>query len=214
MFTLSELQQIYTRRAHWYDVSANLYRLIGFREQHYRQMAVQNLELKQGDCVVELGCGTGLNFPLLQKAVGPSGKIIGIDLTDAMLDVARRKIESAGWRNVELFHGDAHDFKFPRDVKAVFSTFAFTLIPEHAQLTRRIATSLRPGSRMVILDLKKAQHWPHWIFRLALWMTAPFAVTEEYAEQHPWEEMHKQLKNFNISELFFGGAYIASGEVP
>jgi len=43
-------------------------------------------------------CGTGLNFPLLQAAVGPAGRIIGVDLTDAMLDGARRRVERNGWK--------------------------------------------------------------------------------------------------------------------
>jgi demethylmenaquinone methyltransferase/2-methoxy-6-polyprenyl-1,4-benzoquinol methylase len=214
MFSQAEIQNIYRRRARHYNLSANLYYLLGFREHAYRKMAVTELRLKPGDTVVELGCGTGLNFPLLREAVGSEGRIIGVDLTDAMLEQARRQVERKGWSNVELVKCDASRFDLPENTHAVLSTFAYTLIPQHASLTRKIATELPSGSRMVVLDLKKAEKWPVWLFRFALWVTAPFAVTEEYAGQYPWQEMHKRLKKFTIRELFFGGAYIASGDVP
>jgi demethylmenaquinone methyltransferase/2-methoxy-6-polyprenyl-1,4-benzoquinol methylase len=56
--------------------------LIGFPD---RKRAVRALNLQRGDTVVDIGCGTGLNFPLLQGAIGPEGTIVGVDLTDAML---------------------------------------------------------------------------------------------------------------------------------
>lgn len=214
MYRKSEIIDIYRQRANRYNLSANLYYLLGFRVRAYRKMAVEALKLSPGDSVVELGCGTGLNFSLLQKAVGPQGHIIGVDLTDAMLEKARRQIVGKGWSNVTLIKSDANTFEFPAETKAVFSSFAYTLIPEHTRLTHRIVEVLPSGSRMVILDLKKADAWPTWLFRFALWVTAPFAVTEESAEQHPWEEMQRQLKNFKLQELYFGGAYIASGDVP
>ncbi len=83
---------IYRKRAKHYDVSANLYYLIGFREYAYRRKAVAALKLQPGDTVVEIGCGTGLNFPLLQQAVGPEGRLIGVDLTDSMLEQARQRV--------------------------------------------------------------------------------------------------------------------------
>ena len=52
------------------------------------------LGLRPGDTVVDIACGTGLNFPLLEEAIGPDGRIVGVDLTDAMLAQAQRRIES------------------------------------------------------------------------------------------------------------------------
>jgi ubiquinone/menaquinone biosynthesis C-methylase UbiE len=68
-----------------YDRSALLLYFAGFRHWAYRKRAIQSLALNHGDTVVDLGCGTGLNFSLLQGQVGPRGRIIGVDLTDAML---------------------------------------------------------------------------------------------------------------------------------
>ena len=91
-FDREEIAKLYGKRARNYDISANLYYLIGFREYAYREMAVQQLKLSPGKTVVEIGCGTGLNFPILKKALGPDGKIIGVDLTKDMLNRARERI--------------------------------------------------------------------------------------------------------------------------
>ena len=82
-----------------YDLSANLYYMIGIREYAYRKRAVDALALKSGDTVVEVGCGTGLNFGLLRNKVGPEGRIIGIDLTFEMLSEAKKRLEVNGWEN-------------------------------------------------------------------------------------------------------------------
>jgi hypothetical protein len=68
-----EIIDLYRRRARHYDFTAQLYYLAGFREWAYRERAVAALRLNPGDTVVDIGCGTGLNFMLLQEAVGSRG---------------------------------------------------------------------------------------------------------------------------------------------
>ena len=65
------------------------------------------LGLKPGDTVLEVGAGTGRNFPYLVEAVGPSGTVIGVDASPGMLAEARKLIERNGWSNVELLQQDA-----------------------------------------------------------------------------------------------------------
>jgi demethylmenaquinone methyltransferase/2-methoxy-6-polyprenyl-1,4-benzoquinol methylase len=72
---------LYRKRAKRYDQTTLLYYIAGFRHWGYRKRAIQSLALNQGDTVVEPGCGTGLNFSLLQDRVGTRGRIIGVDLT-------------------------------------------------------------------------------------------------------------------------------------
>ena len=80
-FSKEQLRSIYSKRAKHYDLTANLYYLLGFREFALRKAAIEALNLNAGDTVVELGCGTGLNFSILQKRICTTGKIIGVDLT-------------------------------------------------------------------------------------------------------------------------------------
>src|ERR1700734_3875316 len=83
--TREHLIETYRKKARHYDVTSRLYPAPGYPQRTQRLRAVQALGLRPGGTVIDIACGTGLNFPLLQKAVGPGGRIVGVDLTDAML---------------------------------------------------------------------------------------------------------------------------------
>ena len=75
-----------------------------------RRRAAACLNLKPGDRVLEIGCGTGRNFPFLRGAVGPAGKIYGVDLSRGMLRRARALCRREHWRNVHLTQCDASEY--------------------------------------------------------------------------------------------------------
>jgi len=210
-FSREQLHDLYRKRAGRYDLTANLYYLIGFREQHYRRRAVAELQLRRGDTVVELGCGTGLNFPLLQEAVGPEGRIIGVDLTDAMLARAEGRVARHGWRNVELVQADAGSFVFPAGVNAILSTFALTLMPDYARIVRAGRETLATGGRFAILDLKKSATAPRWLTRIMIRITRPFGVTADLTARHPWEKIESEFPSAFRKEYFLGYVYLAVG---
>lgn len=209
----NEIKDIYRKRAKRYDFTANLYYLIGFREWAVRKKAIKGLNLKPGDTVVEIGCGTGLNFSLLQESIGPGGKIIGVDLTDAMLAQARKRVADKGWSNVELVQSDAAEYRFPESVNSILSTFAITLAPEYDAIIHNGAQALALGGRWVVADFKMSDGWLARRFvPFLLLVTHPFGVRLEMADRHPWESIEKHLGNVSLKELFLGFAYIASGE--
>lgn len=212
-FNRNSIASIYHKRAKHYDFTANLYYLIGFREKTYRRMAVEALNLKYGDTVVEIGCGTGLNFSLLQAAIGHEGTIIGVDITEAMLEQAHNRAEKNSWENIKLIHCDAAEYSFPQGISGVFSTFALTLVPEYERVIENAAMALAPDKRMVVLDLKRPDRWPMWAVRLGVFLTAPFAVSLDITDRHPWEVMSKYFERVFMTELYLGAAYIAVGEV-
>jgi len=214
MFTRDEIRAIYRRRAGRYDWSANLYYLIGLREQAYRRRAVAALGAIRGGTVVEIGCGTGLNFQLLRRAVGPEGRIVGVDFTDAMLAPARRRVARHGWTNVELVQADAARFEFPQGVAGVLSAFALTLVPEYDQVIRHALGALAPGRRLVVLDFKQPARAPSWLVDLGVLLTRPFAVTRDLSDRHPWESIARHASRSSMHELYRGFAYIAAGEAP
>jgi len=206
------LRQLYRKRADLYDLTANLYYLVGFREQAYRKQAVAALGLRRGDTVVEIGCGTGLNFPLLFRAVGPEGKIIGVDLTKEMLEKAQERVSRKGWTNVQLVHGDAAEFRFPSNLGGIISTFALTLVPEFDAVIRNGSAALAADKRWVVLDFKLPPGRVAALFvPFLIFFSKPFGVRRELAGRHPWESMAKYLGNVSVMNLFFGFAYIAVG---
>src|SRR5712691_4128258 len=72
-----------------------------------RQQAVELLDLKEGDRVLDVGCGPGGSFPYLVHAVGQSGEVVGVEISPVISINARRRIEKNGWRNVQLIEADA-----------------------------------------------------------------------------------------------------------
>lgn len=209
---------IYRKRAKNYDYTANLYYLFGYREWAYRRMAVDALHLKLGDTVIELACGTGLNFPLYQAAVGPQGRIIGVDLTDAMLAEAQARVQQNKWHNVTLVHSDALLYQFPKNVNALISTYALSLIPELDQVLMNAAEALEPGGRLALLELQVPDPWPNWLVNLAVYLMRPFAVTDEWLARRPWktirEKMGELFTDLSETEKYLGLTYIIAGEKP
>jgi demethylmenaquinone methyltransferase/2-methoxy-6-polyprenyl-1,4-benzoquinol methylase len=202
-----ETRDLYRKRAKRYDLTANwLFRLAGFRVSKYRRETVEALALQPGDTVVDLACGTGLNFPLLEKKVGQDGKIIGVDLTDAMLDQARERVHNAAWTNVELVQADLAQYEFPSGVSGILSTLAITLVPEYDQVIRRGAESLVPGRRMAILDIKRPERWPEGLVRFAAWLNKPYGVSLELADRHPWKSINQHLLEVIFSGILFWGS--------
>ena len=210
--TREEVLGVYRKRARHYDLTANSYYLLGFREWAYRKRAIAALGLRPGDTVVEIGCGTGLNFGLLEELIGPQGRLIGVDLTDAMLARARQRVRANGWRNVELVECAGASCRFPPGVDGILSTFALTLEPDYEEVIERGAKALQSGRRWVILDLKLPSSWLRHLTPALIVLVRPFAVSAQVAKRRPWESLQRHLKNVTVQELYCGIAYIAVGE--
>jgi len=210
--TRRQIVDVYRRRAANYDRTSKLYRLLGFREGRYRRLAVDALGLSPDDTVVDVACGSGLNFPLLEEKVGPAGRIIGVDLTDAMLDEARERVVRHGWENVELVQSDAATYEFPPGVNGILSTCAITLVPEYDEVIARGAAALAPGGRLVVFDLKEPDRWPEWAIRVYVAISRPFAVTRDLGERRPWVSVERRFPVHATIGLYGGAAFLAVGE--
>jgi ubiquinone/menaquinone biosynthesis C-methylase UbiE len=213
--TQERLIETYRKKAKHYDITSRLYPVPGYPQRAQRLRAVHALGLRPGDTVVDMACGTGLNFRLLEKVVGPRGRIVGVDLTDAMLARARDRIATNGWRNVSLVHADAAGFHFPAGVNAILSTYAMTQVPECAEVIAQGAKALSGGGRWVVLDLKVPGRTPRWLAQLGTATVRPFASIDEWIMRRPWEAigaaMREELADLSWTELFFGTAFLAAG---
>ena len=126
--------------------------------QDLRGATVRALGLARGDTVLDIGCGTGLNLPLLVDAVGPEGRVVALDYSDGMLRRARARVKRHGWRNVELVQGDAarlEGVEGPFD--AVMSTWAMGIVDDLPAALDRAVSVLKPGGRLAILDLHRTR---------------------------------------------------------
>jgi demethylmenaquinone methyltransferase/2-methoxy-6-polyprenyl-1,4-benzoquinol methylase len=205
----------YRKRAARYDHTSRLNLALGPQRAH-RRRAVQALRLRPGDTVVELGCGTGLNFGLIEQEIGPGGRIIGVDLTDAMLAEAQHRIEANGWSNVSLVQADASEFAFPTGIDAILATYAHALLPGGGAVIARGAAALSAGGHWVVLDVKVPDATPRWLTRLAVATVGRSARLEAWVARRPWEDIHAAMQDTLVdvswTELFFGSAYLAVGQ--
>jgi ubiquinone/menaquinone biosynthesis C-methylase UbiE len=213
--TRERLIETYRKKAKHYDITSRLYPAPGYPQRTQRIQAVRALRLHPGDTVVDMACGTGLNFPLLEKVIGPGGRIVGVDLTDAMLARAQDRVEANGWSNVSLVQADAAGFDFAAGVNAILSTYAMTQVPECAEVIAHGARALAGGGRWVVLDLKIPGDTPGWLAQLGTAVVRPFASIDEWIMRRPWEAiqaaMREELADLSWTELFFGTAFLAAG---
>ena len=205
------LIETYRKKARRYDVTSQLY----FRQWAHRRMAVRALGLRPGDTVVEVACGTGLNFPLIEREIGPTGRIVGVDLTDAMLVQAQHRVDANAWSNVSLVQADVAEFEFPTGVDAILATYPHALLPDASRVIGHGAAALSPGGRWVVLDLKVPDNLPGWLAQLGIATIGRVTSLEEWIVRRPWEEvrlaMQETLTELSWTELLAGIAYIAVG---
>lgn len=148
MFSTEEVRQTFTRWAPRYNAT-HAWRVLR------RRQARLALGALPGDRVLEIACGTGLNLPHLRQLVGERGRLVGIDLTPAMLDLARQTIARHGWTNVEVREADAVRLPFSAAAfDKVLCAFALNIIPDYERAIADVHRVLVPGGRFVALEMK------------------------------------------------------------
>jgi SAM-dependent methyltransferase len=111
-------------------------------------------QVRPGERVVDMGCGAGIDSLIAAKMVGPAGQVIGVDMTPAMLDKARRAAVEAGLTNVEFRQGYAEALPVAdRWADVVISNGVLNLMPDKAAALSEMARVLKPTGRLQIGDI-------------------------------------------------------------
>ena len=190
--------------------------LIGFIDwlffvpPRFRARAAQHLALRPGDRVLEIGCGTGRNFPYLREAVGPGGRVYGVDLSAGMLARARALCRRRRWSNVEIAHDDAANYAAPEPLDGVLFGLSYNTMPHHLCVLHHAWKQLRPGGRIVIMDGKVPPGAAgKLILPFGLWLMRHTMLGNPLIA--PWKDLAAIAEDFEMEEFLFGSWYICRG---
>lgn len=113
--------------------------------------------ITEGMTVLDLGCGAGTDTMIAARAVGPNGRVIGVDMTDRMVERARQACAEAGLANVEIRKGMAHALDVDDEsVDVVISNGVVNLCPDKEQVVRELFRVLKRGGRLQVADMSLA----------------------------------------------------------
>lgn len=152
-------------------------------------------ELGEGEVVLDLGSGGGIDVLLSARRVGPTGKAYGVDMTDAMLELARRNAAEAGAENVEFLKGDIENIPLPdASVDAIISNCVINLAADKSKVLTEAFRVLRPGGRFAVSDVVVRGEIPPEVRRsLELWVGCVAGALEE-------SEFHRLLLESGFEE--------------
>jgi ubiquinone/menaquinone biosynthesis C-methylase UbiE len=177
-----------------------------------QRRAVERLELLPGAQVLDVACGTGLNFAAIEAAIGPQGSLVGIDLSADMLVRARRRVHANGWRNVELVACAAEDLSPTGAFDAALLSFAHDVLRSTAALERVLAC-LREGARVAAAGVMYPSGARAAARPLVRRVARPYVTTFEGFER-PWSHLEALIgAPLRVERLQLGVLYVVSGRV-
>ena len=200
-----EARRRYDRMATDYDRSLDTGRSV---MERMRRRAVAGLGLRAGDTVLDIGCGTGASFPLLATAVGPRGRVVGVDQSAAMLAQARSRIASEGWPNIELIEAPIQDARLPASADGALLFFTHDLLQTPAALDNVVA-ALRPGGRVATGGMKRPSGGLvplGWL----VWLAMRRYVTTKAGLDTPWALLAERLPEVRVGQRLLGTLYLCT----
>ena len=147
-----------SKMSRYYRVHARIYDATRWIFLNGRQQIVSDLALCAGDVVLEVGCGTGANFPSIMERIGATGRIIGVDCSPSMLVKARQRVRLYGWSNIELV--DAEFGIEPIQVtppNVILFSYSLSMIPGWESALSTARNMLTPGGRIAVVDFSVAR---------------------------------------------------------
>jgi SAM-dependent methyltransferase len=182
---------------------------------HGRRELVERLAPRRGEAILDVGCGTGRNFDLIQQRIGPEGRLIGVEPSPEMLARAQALVQRRGWTNVQLVCGRAEDARIAATVDAAILCAVHDVMRSPAALANVIA-HIREGGRIVAGGPK----WRPWrqsgavSLNVSTWQLNRECVSTFEGFQRPWSRLGELVPDLRVEERYLGGGYIASATRP
>jgi ubiquinone/menaquinone biosynthesis C-methylase UbiE len=189
----------YRRHAAGYDASAR-------RTQGIRERCIALLELRPGERVLDVACGTGLSFPLLAAGVGCTGEVVGVEVSPEMLARARARVTQAGWKNIRLLQSSMEEAPLEGMFDALLFHYTHDVLQTPLALDNIFAHA-KPAARVAVAGVK---HPPAWLFPLRLlrwWKAWPY-VTTFRGLARPWAPLERYVEGITVQPAMLGTNYL------
>jgi demethylmenaquinone methyltransferase/2-methoxy-6-polyprenyl-1,4-benzoquinol methylase len=169
------------------------------------------MNVGKGARVLEIACGTGRNFPHIQRVIGPEGHLVGLDYTPEMLAAAERQVRHRGWKNVTLVRADAAERVFEEaSFDAALCVLALSGIPRHRDAIARCHEALAPGATFAVCD---AQPFPGRLRALNPLIRAIYEPLAGWdADRNVPEDLRSAFGNASLRTQNFGSFFIATAK--
>jgi len=177
-----------------------------------RQKAVDALQLQHGSRALDVGCGPGGTFPYLVEAVGPSGQVVGVEISREVATNARRRIEANQWSNVQLIEGDASTVTLNGTFDGLVM-FAAPDVYASPEAVTNLLPYLNNDARVVLFGAKLSRRRLAGVLNLAFqWlMKLSFSSTPKL-NYEPWCVLKDKGALLEVREYFFGCMFLAWGK--
>lgn len=196
----SAVQRFYKYHAYVYDSTR-------WMILHGRRRAVERMQLRPNSDVLEVGCGTGLNFRyLVERLDSQRGRLVGLDFSFDMLRQAEKRVSARGWSNVELMQGDATHMNLNRTFDGILFAYSLTMIPDWPNAIDCAVRHLKPGGRLVVLDFGSFRGWGPLGAAMRGWLRANHVETlrpyvEKLREALPKSDVYDWLGGYNFTTV-------------
>jgi len=170
----------------------------------YRKRAISLLGLTRDSHILDVACGTGLNFKILESYLQDHGKITGVDLSPGVLEEAKRVLSQHNWTNIELVNMSITDFHPGVHFDAALCTLALTIIPDYEAAIDRIHDLLKPGGRFAVLGMKTRSKMPKSLYAL---LEKAYRLAKIDLDRDVLGRIEATFKRIDSYEECFGGFY-------
>ena len=126
----------------------------------YRKNAIKFLDLKPNSALLDVACGTGFNFKIIESFLKNEGKIVGLDISPKSLEFAKGRVIKHNWTNIKLISSNIGDYDPAIQFDAAICTFAISIIPDYVDMIDKIYDLLKLNGRFAIIGMKPSFKYP------------------------------------------------------
>jgi ubiquinone/menaquinone biosynthesis C-methylase UbiE len=176
-----------------------------------RKKAIKLLDLKNGDRVIDAGCGSGGSFPFILNSIGQTGELIGVEISPATTINTRKRISKNHWKNVIIVEADARKVKLSGKFDGLLM-FAAPDVFASEEALLNILPHLKENARIVFFGAKISNKKYGWILNglIRFAFTKLSFPSTPMIESKPWPIIEKHSENLVVEELFFGWMFLAN----